>query len=81
MTIQTTNIDSISGDAVDLTNGDEIIFTIANGVVIESQYANGIVADTNRKFFIYNNASVFANGTGVGLEEAYPSDSGRSIGS
>jgi hypothetical protein len=70
MTIQTTNIDATSGDAVDLTSGDESFFTIANGVVVESQFDNGIVADNTAPFFIYNYGSIVANENGVVLEQS-----------
>ena len=70
MTIQTTNIDATSGDAVDLTSGDEDFFTIANGVVIESQVGRGIVADNTQNFFIYNYGSIVANAFGVVLQDA-----------
>jgi hypothetical protein len=68
MTVQTTNIDNTSGDAVDLTSGDEVFYTIANGVVLESQFANGVVADGTQNFFIYNNGSIVANDIGLELE-------------
>jgi hypothetical protein len=70
MTVQTTNIDSTSGDAVDLTSGDEVFYTIANGVVLESQFANGVVAGGAQNFFIYNNGSIVANDIGLELEAA-----------
>jgi hypothetical protein len=70
MTIQTTNIDATSGDAVDLTGGDEPFFIIAKGVVVESQFSDGIVADNTAAFFIYNNGSIVANDLGVELERA-----------
>ena len=68
MTIQTTNIDATSGNAVNLTKGDEVFFTIANGVVVEAQNGLGIVADSTDNFFIYNNGSIVANDPGVELE-------------
>ncbi len=52
MTIQTTNIDATSDNAVDLTGGDESFFIIANSVVLESQFVDGIVADNTANFFI-----------------------------
>jgi hypothetical protein len=70
MTIQTTNIDATSGNAVNLTKGDEVFFTIANGVVVEAQNGLGIVADSTDNFFIYNNGSIVANDPGVELEES-----------
>jgi hypothetical protein len=70
MTIQTTNIDATSGDAVDLTAGDEAFFTVANGVVLESQIGSGIVADKTANFFIYNYGSIVANSLGMVLENA-----------
>jgi hypothetical protein len=64
MTIQTTNIDA-NGDAVDLTSGDEVFYVVASGVAIESQFANGIVAENTQNFFIYNNGTIVANEFGV----------------
>jgi hypothetical protein len=68
MTIQTTDIDATTGDAVDLTSSGEVFFTVAAGVVLESQFANGIVGESGQSAFIYNNGSVVANGDGVILE-------------
>jgi Ca2+-binding RTX toxin-like protein len=70
MTIQTTNIDAASGDAIDLTNGDEAFFTIANGVVVESQNAKGIVADSTENFFIYNYGSIVSDDVGLELDSS-----------
>ena len=70
MTIQTTNIDKTSGDAVDLTAGEEFFYTIANGVLLESQTADGVVADSTQVFLVYNYGGVIANSDGVELETA-----------
>jgi hypothetical protein len=70
MTIQTTNIDATTGDAVDLTSSNEVFFTIADNVFLESQFANGVVAESGQSSFIYNNGGIVANGDGVILENS-----------
>jgi len=70
MTIQTTNIDATTGDAVDLTPASEVFYTIETNVVLESQFANGVVAESGQSSFIYNNGAIVANGDGVILENS-----------
>ena len=82
MTIQTTNIDASGTIAIDLTKGDEIIFTIADGVSIQDQTFEALFANSTQDFFIYNYGSIAAIGDGVELLDSndhFYNESGGSV--
>src|ERR1700691_6560303 len=82
MTAQTTNIDASGTIAIDLTKGDEIIFTIADGVSIQDQTFEALFANSTQDFFIYNYGSIAAIGDGVELLDSndhFYNESGGSV--